>query len=222
MATKVVRAARRRHGLPNWRLIRYADDFVILVHGQRRDAEQLRHEVAAVLAGMGLRLSEAKTTVVNIDQGFDFLGFRIQRHRKRGTRQRLVYTYPSRKAVTAIKDKVRALTHSRAQPDLTALLERVNGRLRGWSNYFRHGVSKRTFSYLGAFSWRRVAYWIRKRHKGLTWKQLRRRFMNGGWTITDGQLTLFNPASVTVTRYRYRAVIPTPWTPNTRHRAQPA
>jgi RNA-directed DNA polymerase len=169
MATKYLRAKRRRHGLPNWRLIRYADDFLILVHGQRHDAEQLRHEVAAVLAEMGLRLSNAKTTVVNIDQGFDFLGFRIQRHRKRGTSQRRVYTYPSRKAVTAIKDKVRALTHSSAQADLTALLERVNGVLRGWSTYFRHGVSKRTFAYLGAFTWRRVAHWIRKRHKGLTW-----------------------------------------------------
>lgn len=121
--------------------------------------------------------------MVHIDEGFDFLGFRIQRHRKRGTGRRCVYTYPSKKAVTAIKDKVRTLTHSSAQADLTALLERVNGVLRGWSNYFKHGVSKRTFSYLGAFTWRRTATWIRKRHKGLTWKQLRRRFMAGGWTI---------------------------------------
>ncbi|MGR6318814.1 group II intron reverse transcriptase/maturase [Micromonospora soli] len=221
MSTRVLRAKRRRHGQPNWRLVRYADDFVILVHGERRDAEQLRDEVAVVLAGMGLRLSPAKTMVVHIDEGFDFLGFRIQRHRKRGTGRRCVYTYPSKKAVTAIKDKVRTLTHSSAQADLTALLERVNGVLRGWSNYFKHGVSKWTFSYLGAFTWHRTAIWIRKRHKGLTWKQLRRRFMAGGWTITDGQLTLFNPASVTVSRYRRRSVIPNPWTPPTRRLTQP-
>ncbi|WP_159450937.1 hypothetical protein [Micromonospora cremea] len=45
--------------------------------------------------------------------------------------------------------------------------------------------------------------------------------MAGGWTITDGQLTLFNPASVTVTRYRRRSVIPNPWTPSTRRLTQP-
>ena len=219
MSTPYIRMRRRRVGQPNWRLVRYADDFVILVHGNRQDAEQLRHEVAAVLSEMGLRLSPEKTSLVNIDEGFDFLGFRIQRHRKQGTRKSYVYTYPSRKAVTAIKDKVRGLTHSSAQADLTALLERVNGVLRGWANYFKHGVSKRTFSYLGAFTWRRVANWLRKRHKGLTWATLRRRFMGGGWRITDGQLTLFNPATTAVTRYRRRHVIPSPWTPRTRRLA---
>ncbi len=213
MSTPYIRTRRRRVGQPNWQLVRYADDFVILVHSDRHDAEQLRHEVATVLSEMGLRLSPEKTALVTIDEGFDFLGFRIQRHRKQGTRKSYVYTYPSRKAIAAIKDKVRGLTHSSAQADLTALLQRVNGVLRGWANYFKHGVSKRTFSYLGAFTWRRVANWLRKRHKGLTWTTLRRRFMGGGWRIIDGQLTLFNPATTAVTRYRRRHVIPSPWTP---------
>ena len=152
ISTPYIRTRRRRVGQPNWRLVRYADDFVILVHGNRQDAEQLRHEVTAVLSEMGLRLSPEKTSLVNIDEGFDFLGFRIQRHRKQGTRKSYVYTYPSRKAITAIKDKVRGLTHTSAQADLTTLLERVNDVLRGWANYFKHGVSKRTFSYLGAFT----------------------------------------------------------------------
>ena len=56
------------------RLVRYADDFVVMVSGTRDDAEALRDEVAAVLAPMGLRLSEEKTRVCHIDEGFDFLG----------------------------------------------------------------------------------------------------------------------------------------------------
>ncbi len=56
------------------RLVRYADDFVVMVHGQQRDAEALWGEVAAVLQPMGLRLSEAKTRLTHIDDGFDFLG----------------------------------------------------------------------------------------------------------------------------------------------------
>ena len=64
----------RRHpkGLATYRLVRYADDFVVLVAGTRQHAHALRAEVAAVLAPMGLRLSEEKTTIVSIDEGFDF------------------------------------------------------------------------------------------------------------------------------------------------------
>ena len=85
MATEVQRQRRKRHGKANYRLVRYADDFVVLVTGQREDAEQLRQEVAAVLVPMGLRLSPEKTRVVHIDDGFDFLGFNIRRMRRRGS-----------------------------------------------------------------------------------------------------------------------------------------
>ena len=68
------RAKRRRAGVPVMRLVRYADDFVVMVAGTRDDAEALWDEVAAVLAPMGLRLSEEKTRVCHIDEGFDFLG----------------------------------------------------------------------------------------------------------------------------------------------------
>ena len=84
MGSDQQRAQRKRRGLGNWRLIRYADDFVVMVYGQRHHAEALREEVAAVLAPLGLRLSPEKTRVVHIDEGFDFLGFHIRRQRKRG------------------------------------------------------------------------------------------------------------------------------------------
>jgi|SRR5688572_24821174 len=77
------RARRRRSGEANYRLIRYADDFVVVVSGERGHAQRLREQVAAVLAPLGLRLSEEKTRVVHIDEGLDFLGFHIRRMRKR-------------------------------------------------------------------------------------------------------------------------------------------
>ena len=91
-ATGGARRWRRHKGLATYRLVRYADDFVVLVAGTRDHAEAVRAEAAAVLAPMGLRLSEAKTRVVHIDEGFDFLGFCIRRHQKRGTTRRYVYT----------------------------------------------------------------------------------------------------------------------------------
>ena len=63
-----------------------------------------------MLAPLGLRLSEEKSRVCHLDEGFDFLGFRIQRRRKKGTSEHDVYTYPSKKALPSIMAKVRALT----------------------------------------------------------------------------------------------------------------
>jgi len=68
------RAKHRRTGVPTMRIVRYADDFLVMVHGTRDDADALWAEVTAVLAPMGLRLSEEKTRVCHIDEGFDFLG----------------------------------------------------------------------------------------------------------------------------------------------------
>jgi RNA-directed DNA polymerase len=210
-ATFAARQRRRRHGLANWRLIRYADDFVLVVSGTRAQTETLREEVAAVLAQMGLRLSEQKTRIAHIDEGFDFLGWRIQRQQKRGAVKRVVYTYPSKAALMAVKATVRALTRGMTNHPLKVLLHQLNPVLRGWTSYFRHGVSKVTFSYLRAFVWRRVIGWLRRKHPHNNWKQLRRRYLPGWWP-TDGEVALLNPAAVAVTRYRYRAAhIPSPW-----------
>jgi RNA-directed DNA polymerase len=205
------RAYRRRKGLANYRLVRYADDFVVLVAGSQTDAEGLREDVARVLTPMGLRLSEEKTRVVHIDEGFDFLGWRIQRQQKRGSAKRYVYTYPSKKALLAVCGRARTLTQGSQNLTLTTLLERINPLLRGWANYFRHGASKATFSYLDTFAWRRVVGWLRRKHHRRSWRWLRRRHLPR-WRPTEGSVTLFNPAKVTVRRYRYRANrIPNPW-----------
>ena len=212
MGTSNDRERRRRHGLANYRLVRYADDFVVLVAGDRADAEGLREETAAVLLPMGLRLSPEKTTVCHVDEGFVFLGFRIQRRTKRGSPKRYVYTYPSKKALGAIIDKVRTITRTMGRNNpLTDLLRRLNAVLRGWTNYFRHGASKATFSYLCAYTWRRVVHWLRRKHPHANWKWLRRHHLPGWWP-TEGEATLFNPATVAITRYRYRGKnIATPW-----------
>ncbi len=160
---------------------------------------------------MGLRLSETKTTIGHIDEGFDFLGFRIQRQRQRGSDKRFVYTWPSKKALASVKAKVCKLTRGGTNQSLAVLLRRLNPVLRGWANYFRHGVSSESFSYLNAFSWRRVVCWLRHKYRRANWKWLRRHCLPG-WRPTEGEITLYNPASMAVTRYRYRgAQIPSPW-----------
>lgn len=207
------RARNRRSGGASMRLIRYADDFVVLVNGTREHTDALWDEVAEVLAPMGLRLSVAKTRVCHVDEGFDFLGWHIQRRRWRGRNgKQAVYTYPSKKALAAEIDKVRSLTRRALHRTLADLLRRLNPVLRGWCNYFRHGVSSRTFSYLDHFAFWRVFGWLAKRHLGLNKHTLVRRFLPG-WEIRDGAVEMFRPQRIAIERYRYRgARIPTPWT----------
>jgi RNA-directed DNA polymerase len=111
----VERAKRRRHGLANYRLIRYSDDLVIMMSGNQAQAEALLPAVAAVLGSMGLRLSTEKTMITHIDEGLDFLGWRIQRHRKRG--QMSATSTPIRRR----KRCARSRRAASAEPDVAGL-----------------------------------------------------------------------------------------------------
>jgi RNA-directed DNA polymerase len=107
---------------------------------------------------------------------------------------------------------VRTRCRQNTNPPLEALLRRLNPVLRGPSAYFRPGVSSIAFGYLRAFTWRQVIRWLRRRHPGITWKELRRRCCDGGRWPADGDVIMFNPGAVRTTRYRYRGTeIPSPW-----------
>jgi RNA-directed DNA polymerase len=212
MATPLERKRRRSRGLPNYRLVRYADDFVVLIHGEHADAEHLHEEAAAVLAPIGLRLSDTKTTIAHIDEGFDFCGWRIQRHQKQGTAKQFVYNYPAKTSLRKVMATVKTLCRQGRNEPLSELLRRLNPVLRGWTNYFRHGVSKATFGYLRAYVWARVVNWLRRKHPHANWKWLRRRYLPGWWP-TEGDATLFDPNAVAIryARYRGRTSDTTPW-----------
>src|SRR5215207_9371187 len=208
------RDVHRKRGGATYRIVRYADDFVIMVAGTKAHADALWDEVAEVIAPLGLRLSAEKSRVCHLDEGFDFLGFRIQRRRKKGTTNSSVYTYPSKKALLSIMAKVRALTKKERHHSPADLLGRLNPVLRGWCAYFRHGVSKATSGYLDSFVWHRVTQWLLKRHKQITWAELYRRFLTGrpGNRPAAEGIIMFDAAAVPITRYRWRANnIPTPW-----------
>jgi RNA-directed DNA polymerase len=205
------RDAVRRRGGATYRLIRYADDFVICVAGERRHAEELIATTEQVIAPLGLTLSKEKTRVVHINEGIDFLGWRIKRQKRGSDGRWFVYTYPSKRSLAAVKAKVRQITQSGHNQPLDQLLHRLNPVLRGWCAYFRCGVSSRTFAYLDAFTWRRVVRWLRGKYPKRNWRWLIGHYLPR-WRPTDGEVTLFNPAKVATTRYRYRgAKIATPW-----------
>lgn len=198
-------------GRPTYRLIRYADDFVLMVKGTPEQAEVLKEEVATVLAEeLKLTLSPAKTLVTHIDDGFDFLGFRIQRKTRNG--KRTVYTFPSRRAFESIKRRVKAahaphqhfagapsasLSPQSIAPGLDQLLPPCGQQAH---------VHLPRLLQLG-----RVARWLWKKHKRPSWKRMKRRELRN-WEIGEDGVQLFRPSRVTVGRYRYRGSrIPSQW-----------
>lgn len=208
------RRVRRDKGLPNWRIVRYADDFAVLVHGTETETHTLHDEIGSVLATMGLSFSPEKTRVAHLSDGLDFLGFHFQWRRKFGTQQWYVYTFIGDRPIRSLKAKVRALTNRTSQQPPRVVLIRLNQIMRGWSAYFRHAVSKRTFRNLAHFVWWRVVRWLMTLHRW-RWKDVRRQFTepDGRWKpLSADGISLFNLAAVPVTRYRWRGnTIPTPW-----------
>ncbi len=204
MGTQTQRWRATRKGAATFRLVRYADDFVVMVFGTRQHAENLYNEIESVLGRIGLRLSPEKTRVVGIDEGFDFLGFRIQRHRQRGSTRRLIYSYPSKKSLTSIRRKLTAVTgrESTYLPAHTMFLQL--GRItRGWTQYFRHGSSSRAFGALNHHLWWRVWRWLRSKHPNRNARWIIRHYYGPGqWWPSANGFRVFQPATVTIERYR--------------------
>ncbi len=215
MGTFIRRHRRRDKGLPTWRLVRYADDFVILVHGDEDDVHALREDIASVLQPLGLRLSEAKTRVVHMSDGFDFLGYRIRWRRKRGTNHWYVYVFVAKRSIRSVKAKIRALTRRTSQQDLGIVLTRLRQVMHGWAYYFRYAVAKHTFNMIDDFTWSRLITMLRVRHRW-SWKDVRKRFRlpSGRWlpiASADG-IEFAKISKIAIVRYRYRGTkIPNPW-----------
>lgn len=173
-----------------WRgtLVRYADDFVILC-ATREQAERARERAAAILAGLGLRLSAEKTRIACLKQGaegFDFLGFHHRMRRSAKQRDRWVMQkWPSSRAMVAIRAKIREKTmRSRAHWPLEAVVEDLNPVLRGWGAFFRWGNSSHQFAALDSYVNQRIAQLASVKHglKGWNWTT---RFTHG-WTSNLG------------------------------------
>jgi group II intron reverse transcriptase/maturase len=151
------------------KLVRYADDFVVLCPTAER-AHEARRRVAMVLAGLGLSLSPEKTRIVELTrgkEGFDFLGFHLRKVESWKWRGKFyLQRWPSARAMSSIRAKIRALTDRRATGlALSATVDRLNPVLRGWGNYFRGGNSARKFMQIDSYVHERLAILATAKHK---------------------------------------------------------
>jgi len=165
------------------RLVRYADDFVVICPTAER-AKESRQRAAMVLADLGLSLSPEKTRIVELTkgkEGFDFLGFHMRKVESWKWRGKwYLQRWPSARAMSSIRAKVRALTdRSYTALPLSMVVERLNPVLRGWGNYFRHGNSARKFAQIDSYVHERLAILACNKHQ-LSGRRWVSRY-NGEW-----------------------------------------
>lgn len=122
----------------------------------------------------GLILSQAKTKIVHLSEGFDFLGFNI-RHYKRTTSSSgwKPLIKPSKQSVQKLRIKLRKIWQINLGKPVVALLEKLNPVIRGWANYFRTQVSKETFSKIDFWMFIRAHRWVKRTHpnKSDKWRE---------------------------------------------------
>jgi len=157
---------RRKAGLGNYRLARYADDFVILSNGGIEGVKQAKQEVKDFLENeLHLQLSEEKTLITHVNDGFNFLGFHIQRGKPEG--RWVVHLRPTDKAKERVKGKIKDLTsRSWTWMDEYNRMTTLNAIVKGWSEYYKHTSLLEDIEEITRFTWFRYLEWLLKKHKG--------------------------------------------------------
>lgn len=201
-------------------VIRYADDFVITGASKEVLETRIKPAVVAFLKERGLELSEEKTRITHIEEGFDFLGFNVRKYAGK------MFIKPSKVAVKRFLDDIRELIKAGGTDKTEQLIRQLNLKLRGWANYYRHVVAKRTFNFVDDQVFRALWTWTKRRHpnKSARWRK-NRYFRHVGmrqWVffakVRDefGQFTcleLFSAASLPIVRHVKIQARATPYDP---------
>ncbi len=140
------------------RLVRYADDFIITGSSKELLEVEVKPCVEAFLARRGLQLSQEKTRITHISEGFDFLGQNVRKYDGK------LLIKPSAKNIKAFLGSVRETIRVNRSAKQETLIDLLNPMIRGWANYHRHVVAKKTYAAVDHHIWRALWRWARRRH----------------------------------------------------------
>ncbi len=162
----------RKQGKGNYCMVRYADDFVIVGNGPISEVRQIKEEVKNYLAEeLHLELSDEKTKITHVNDGFDFLGFYIQRVRPEG--RWVVHLRPSLKTVKRVKSRIKELTgRNWTWMDEYTRLATLNAIVRGWCEYYKHTSLHKDLEEISRYTWHRYLIFLLNKHKNSRKQQL--------------------------------------------------
>jgi RNA-directed DNA polymerase len=155
-------------------MIRYADDFVVTGDSKELLESSVKPVVEAFLRERGLTLSEAKTRIVRIDQGFNFLGQNIRKYNGK------LIIKPAKEGVKSFLGNVRGIIRKHLGTNAAALIGALNPVIRGWANYHRHVASGSTFSIVDNAIYKSLWQWMKRRHRNKSTTWLVRKYWSGG------------------------------------------
>ncbi len=161
------RFPRSKHGnSPKVNLARYADDFIVTGASKELLEQEVKPLIETFMQERGLSLSQEKTVITHIEDGFDFLGQQVRKY-KNGS----VLTTPAKKNVKAFLKKVRGIIEKNKASSAGQLIEKLNPVIRGWAIYHRFGASSQTFSSVDHAIFKKLWQWAKRRHpkKNATW-----------------------------------------------------
>ncbi|NMM04598.1 group II intron reverse transcriptase/maturase [Paraburkholderia sp. RP-4-7] len=183
---------------------RYADDFVVTGVSKDILEQNVLPAVRQFLAVRGLELSEEKTRVTHIADGFDFLGQNVRKYADK------LLIKPASKSVKALLEKVREIVRQHRSATQTNLILQLNPVIRGWAMYHRHVVSKSHFTSIDAHIWQLLWKWAMRRHptKGTGWVKHKYFHVEGHrtWAFTArtkdrGVIRLFRATMIPIVRH---------------------
>lgn len=180
-------------------LVRYADDFIITANTKEL-AEELKETVSQFLKIRGLTLSEEKTMITHIDDGFDFLGWTFRKFKDK------LIVKPSKNSIKSLikKCSVIILKEGKAVSQ-SELIRRLNQVIKGWSNYHRHVVASQAFSYINNTIYLLLQQWAKHRHpKKNAWWRLNRYWQESNgkrWLFMSDEYTLINLRRIKIIRH---------------------
>jgi hypothetical protein len=192
-------------------MVRYADDFVILVTGSREDAEKEKAQLAEFLREqLHLELSVEKTLVTNAEEGFDFLGYHVVKERAMNTGRMVGKLRIPKGKLQLLRNRIRQRTDAATtNQSLQELLRSLSPLIAGWRNYYRYATGAwKDFARLDWWLWHRIFRWLRRKHPKATvrnlHRQYRRRENATRWTWAEGGITLGRFSQGGTARYPWR------------------
>jgi len=190
-------------------LVRYADDFVITSKSKELLEGEIKPLVEQFLQERGLELSPTKTVITHVERGFDFLGQNVRRYPKGK-----LLIKPSKKNVGTFLNGIRRIIKDAHGASAADLIDQLNPKIRGWANYHRHVVSKRTFGRVDHTIFSNLWQWARRRHpnKPSRWVKAKyfERRRGRDWTFFDetcddegrpNKVWLYNAKSTPIKRH---------------------
>ena len=157
-------------------IVRYADDFVFVAKTEK-EAKEAKSYIGRVLKVVGVELSDEKTHITEISDGFDFLGFTIRKYKS--NRVETLLTRPSEENVRKVIKKLQATFDFAYETgrSIDELIRMLNPVVRGWANYYRHFVAKRAFRYITDRMWKMTLKYLLRRYPTRNKKWIMRNHM---------------------------------------------